>query len=281
MPAKALYVGINDYSPTGSGGPDLNGCVNDMADVAWTLHRLGIVQLIKPNVRVLANENATRENIQNGLKWLLKDAKPGDLRVFSYSGHGSYMADVSGDESDGKDETICPHDFATAGMIRDDELGDAFSVLPDGVNLEVIFDSCHSGTATRMLPVASGGNYLADRYVQPPAEDFVFAEAFPGLPTRTRIASPVQEREIKPSRMKHVLWSACRDHQVCQEADIGGTIRGVFTYAFCKELSRTCGTHISRGKLHSRIATRISSMGYSQILQLECAPAMVDERTFT
>ena len=32
MPAKGLFIGINDYAPTGPGGPDLRGCVNDVRD---------------------------------------------------------------------------------------------------------------------------------------------------------------------------------------------------------------------------------------------------------
>gem|GEM_PF-4030710 len=37
MTKKAFLVGINDYSPVGTGGKDLNGCVNDVCDMANTL----------------------------------------------------------------------------------------------------------------------------------------------------------------------------------------------------------------------------------------------------
>ena len=39
-----------------------------------------------------------------------------------YSGHGVSVQDHSGDESDGQDEALVPTDFATKGVIIDDEL---------------------------------------------------------------------------------------------------------------------------------------------------------------
>jgi len=90
-------------------------------------------------------------NILAGIRWLVTGAKKGDVIVFYYSGHGSQVADVSGEEIDRRDETICPHDYATAGMIKDDDLRTAFAGVAAGVNLDVILDSCHSGTGTREM----------------------------------------------------------------------------------------------------------------------------------
>jgi uncharacterized caspase-like protein len=42
------------------------------------------------------------------MHWLVKDAQPGDDLFFHYSGHGSCVEDVDGDESNGQDEVICP-----------------------------------------------------------------------------------------------------------------------------------------------------------------------------
>jgi hypothetical protein len=119
MARKALLVGINDYSPHGPGGPDLNGCVNDVKDVAHTLNALGIVPVRPGSMRILTDTRATRKNIMEGLAWLIRGSKSGDVLVFHYSGHGSQLVDTEGEELDRKDETICPHDYATAGMIRD------------------------------------------------------------------------------------------------------------------------------------------------------------------
>lgn len=38
------------------------------------------------------------------------------------AGHGGSVPDVSGDEEDGKDETMIPVDYKTAGQIKDDTI---------------------------------------------------------------------------------------------------------------------------------------------------------------
>lgn len=48
---------------------------------------------------------------------------------------------------DGYDETLCPLDFETQGMIVDDEINATIvRPLPYGVKLHAIIDACHSGT---------------------------------------------------------------------------------------------------------------------------------------
>lgn len=81
------------------------------------------------------------------LFWLVQGCQPGDSLVFHYSGHGSRQRNYTGDEVDGYDETLCPLDFETQGMIVDDEINAAIvRPLPRGVKLHAIVDSCHSGT---------------------------------------------------------------------------------------------------------------------------------------
>eukprot|EP01054_Gregarina_sp_Poly1_P010876 Gregarina_sp_Poly_1__10875@NODE_847_length_5991_cov_96_588623_g612_i0_p5_GENE_NODE_847_length_5991_cov_96_588623_g612_i0NODE_847_length_5991_cov_96_588623_g612_i0_p5_ORF_typecomplete_len152_score20_30Peptidase_C14/PF00656_22/7_1e33Raptor_N/PF14538_6/0_056Raptor_N/PF14538_6/2_7e02Peptidase_C13/PF01650_18/0_056_NODE_847_length_5991_cov_96_588623_g612_i054865941 len=83
------------------------------------------------------------------MDWLVKDAAPGDVLFFHYSGHGSQKPSLDGRqyESDGLDETICPLDFRKHGDIRDDEIAKKLIVnLPPGVRLFCVMDCCHSGT---------------------------------------------------------------------------------------------------------------------------------------
>uniref|UniRef100_M8AMG8 Metacaspase-1 n=1 Tax=Aegilops tauschii TaxID=37682 RepID=M8AMG8_AEGTA len=80
--------------------------------------------------------------------WLLQGCQPGDSLVFHYSGHGAQQRSYSGDEVDGMDETLCPLDFETQGMIVDDEINAALvRPLPHGAKLHALIDACHSGTA--------------------------------------------------------------------------------------------------------------------------------------
>lgn len=84
--------------------------------------------------------------------------------VFHYSGHGSQQRNYNGDEADGYDETICPLDFETQGMIVDDEINATIvRPLPHGVRLHAIIDACHSGTVLDLpflCRMNSTGQYL-------------------------------------------------------------------------------------------------------------------------
>lgn len=79
--------------------------------------------------------------------WLVQGCKSGDSLIFHYSGHGSQQIDYSGEEPDGYNETLCPVDFETQGMIVDNQINDIIvKPLPHGVRLHAIIDACHSGT---------------------------------------------------------------------------------------------------------------------------------------
>lgn len=89
----------------------------------------------------------TKHNMRMALYWLVQGCQPGDSLVFHYSGHGSQQRDYNGDEIDGYDETLCPLDYETQGMIVDDEINATIvKPLPAGVKLHAIIDACHSGT---------------------------------------------------------------------------------------------------------------------------------------
>lgn len=284
MAKKAFLVGIDDYAPVGAGGPDLRGCVNDVRDIAHTLHALGIVPAAPGTMRIITNRRATRDAILNGLRWLIAGAKKGDTLVFHYSGHGSQVADVGGDEIDRKDETICPHDYATAGMIKDDDFRAIFRTVAAGVNLDVILDSCHSGTGTRELDALAAApeeQQVTYRYIEPPIDYGFFLEADPTIPLRGILKPQPGEREavIVPG-LKHVLWAGCRDYQTSAEASIGGVYRGIFTYCFCKTLRRA-GAGVTRRKLDSLVSAYIRRRGYSQVPQLEGTRASMAEKVFT
>jgi len=294
MVRKALLVGINDYAPIGAGGPDLNGCVNDVRDMATTLRDLGIVPAVPASMHIVTDGRATRAAILNELEWLVGGAKKGDVLVFYYSGHGSQMPDMTGEETDKRDETICPHDFATAGMIKDDDLRAIFSGIGTGVNLEVILDSCHSGTGTRELALLSNENIpeenaIAIRYVEPPI-DFGFFLEDPSLPTRRLLKSSPELMQIQTDvkakatvvvpTLNHVLWSGCKDNQTSGEGSIGGVVRGFFTYCFCKSLRARNGD-VRRRDLDRMVSTSLRGIGAGQTPQLEGTRATMTEKVFT
>lgn len=141
---KALLVGINYFNTRA----ELSGCINDVHRVAKRLKG-------KYQVRCLTDDQSnsrnrpTRKNIMDGLNWLTQGMQKNGKQTifFHFSGHGSQQIDTNGDESDGLDETICPVDYQTAGMITDDELKRKFLMkVPMGNKVLSVMDCCHSGT---------------------------------------------------------------------------------------------------------------------------------------
>ncbi|KMZ61560.1 metacaspase 2 [Zostera marina] len=128
---------------------EIEGSVNDAMFVKYLLKNKynfsNIFMLTEDETNFL--KIPTRRNIMIAMKWLVKDCQAGDSLVFFYSGHGVQEKDMDGDEIDGLDEAICPLDYATEGMITDDEINETIvRPLPTGVKLHAIIDSCHSGT---------------------------------------------------------------------------------------------------------------------------------------
>ena len=92
------------------------------------------------NITVLMDDGnhtpPTKDNMIAAYKQVVAESKPGDAIFLHYSGHGSKVADSSGDEDDGYDEVLVPLDFQDVGMIADDDLYDILvEALPQGVHV--------------------------------------------------------------------------------------------------------------------------------------------------
>ncbi|GAA0170867.1 hypothetical protein LIER_41037 [Lithospermum erythrorhizon] len=130
---------------------ELKGCVNDAKCMRYLL--VNRFKFPQDCILMLTEEEAdpyrkpTKQNIRMAMYWLVQGCKAGDSLVFHFSGHGSQQINYTGDEVDGFDETLCPLDFETEGMIVDDEINSTLvRPLPRGAKLHAIIDSCHSGT---------------------------------------------------------------------------------------------------------------------------------------
>jgi metacaspase-1 len=137
MGKRALCVGINDYPYDGA---DLNGCVNDAK--AWADLLTNHYDFPPTNVRLLVDNQATKPRIMEALKSLAAGTKAGDVRVFSISSQGTYIADTGGET--GYAEAICPYDCAD-NLIALDELYGIFAELVKGVHLTIVLDTTFMG----------------------------------------------------------------------------------------------------------------------------------------
>lgn len=153
MKKLALITGINYQGSQ----YELGGCINDAGEILQAMvQKFGFDQ---SNIQLLIEEVATKKNILEGLQYLVTQLEPGDVGVFTYSGHGTQTADLPPiDEDDMLDEAIVPIDALDdqSNLIRDDEFHEILSNLANDVKFVVIFDSCHSGDGTKFFssPVA-------------------------------------------------------------------------------------------------------------------------------
>jgi len=95
---------------------------------------------------ILLNEAATTTKVKEHIEAYSQKLVAGDLLVLTYSGHGSLIPDLNGD-NDGTDGTWCLYDR----QLIDDELPHLWKLFKEGVNILVILDSCHSGSAIKDL----------------------------------------------------------------------------------------------------------------------------------
>jgi len=93
----------------------------------------------------LLNEQASSKKIVQAATNAVYGMQPNDLLVIYISGHGGQIRDLSGDEEDGLDETLCLWD----GQFADDKVADLVSKIPTGVRLFFVTDTCNSGTNYR------------------------------------------------------------------------------------------------------------------------------------
>jgi len=244
---RALLVGINYFGDD----DELRGCVNDVDN----LERLLTDTLRWPagaTRRLTDNAPAampTRRNIEAGLHWLAKGARPGDVLVFSFSGHGGQVEDPHGYEEDGMNETILPMDYKTAGMITDDEISDLIvKPLPEGVRLTAIMDCCHSGTGLDLPYLHTGSSW---------------------------------KEEVNPyhSPGDVQLFSGCEDNQ--ESADFttkSGRSCGAMTSAFCDVLR--ANRSLTYTELMHRLAEVMRKRGFTQHPQLTSTQRFGVDRPF-
>ncbi len=256
---RALCIGIDNYAAPYA----LSGCVNDARSWRAWLQALGF------EVTLQVNEQASWRMMMDSIRNLVEGATPDDVLVLQYSGHGTQVDDLDGDERGGKDSALCPVDFPSGGFLIDDDLRRIFSEsLPVGVNLTCFFDCCHSGTITRLLAVPSQisgrGAAGSDVRIRGLHATPAMMKAHKGFREALRLAAPASRES---ATMKEVSFTACDDSQVAQE--ING--HGVFTSRALQVLAGGV-LGLTNASFHEKVLGMFRGDG-GQTPRLDCAPA--------
>jgi len=262
---KALLVGINKYP-----GNELNGCINDVQDMANFL--TAKCNFTHSDIRLLTDARATTQGIRERLSWLLDGLKAGDRAFFHYSGHGAQVATRNPKaEVDGLDEVICPVDFdwSDAHMIRDKEFNKLFASVPAGVEFVWVSDSCHSGDLSRNFIKPKGQPKAKHRTILPPVD----------LDWRLRTAKDQNIRALtmnkSASNLNVALISGCKSDQTSADAYIKGRYNGALTYYLLSELKKSGGLTENLTAVVKNVNQALKKGKYLQQPQLEGSPSII------
>lgn len=240
---RALCIGINYVGSQ----CELRGCINDVISLKKEVKAKSYVVMteLAPNKKLIP----TKANIINAMREFVKDVQPGEKLLFQYSGHGSYTLDRDGDEIDGRDETICPVDYAKHGDIVDDDIKKLLvEPLPEGSSLFCIFDCCHSGTVMdlrynyRIYPKSRG----------------------------KREFTIMMDEHYKKTKCEVVCLSGCKDNQTSADAYISRKFQGAMTWGLLttmKELNAKKKS-LTYKNLMKNLLTLMKKNGYSQVPQI-------------
>lgn len=161
----ALLIGANQY-PSLEERWWLKGPANDVQLVAQYLTTEAPVAFAADNVTVLSDGVAgagtpTLAAIRGAFAELTAKVEAGDFVYLHFSGHGTQAPALDpATELDGLDELFLPVDIGpwsnqvgeVQNALVDDEIGALIDALrAKGANVWAVFDSCHSGTATRAV----------------------------------------------------------------------------------------------------------------------------------
>lgn len=227
----ALLVGINNYASY-----PLEGCLNDI-DLQRNLliHRFGFNP---KDILVVPDEQATRAGILTAFEdHLIKQAKPGDVVVYHYSGHGSRIFDphpiVVEPGQEGLNGTFVPVDgnlpdgYPDVGGSVKDIMGHTLFLLMSALkteNVTVVLDSCFAGGGTREERARSrngGKNILVS------ADEKTYQEQWL---SRLKLSPEDFVKGYRAGVAKGVVLAATAPYQLARELNINGFKAGIFSY---------------------------------------------------
>ena len=228
---SALLIGINYFGTDN----ELYGCVNDTNSIKSLISSYNFQK-----ISILTDNNEkkpTRNNILEEFKNLLINSQSGDVLLFFYSGHGSYILDKNNNEKTGKDQLIVPCDL---NEILDDELKNIIQLnLKKDVTLIALFDCCHSGSILD----------LKYQYMDS-LENNKFTENINETETNGNV----------------IMISGCSDIQTSADATINNKNQGAMTWAFLEAFKSE--QNITWRNLLIKMRSLLKQSKFSQLPQL-------------
>ena len=252
----AVLFAINDYSGDAN---DLNGCLNDQVDI---INRLNS-DYPDFKIHIYQDSEVTTWRFKTVVANAVADLNPGDHLLIHYSGHGTQVYDSSSEEEDGYDEALYLYD----GPLIDDDINKCLQGIPNDATVVVAFDSCFSGSATRLKSVTRS----QPRFY-----------AMPEHPVRHKLRRRLGVGQIGKSpysRVSAINWiafSGCDEDEVSYDAYIDGQYNGAWTYYALKALK----PGISYVEWYYKMRDYLPNSYFNQHPQLEGEHDLINEEVF-
>lgn len=251
MKAFSLHIGVakTDVNHYGNALVPLPCCISDAK------YMQGIMTLLDYEESILLlDEDAVVSNVKHCILQYSRLAKQGDLVVITYSGHGSHIFDANADEPSGEDQTWCLFDR----QIIDDEFRHLWKEFDQGVNVLLIIDSCHSGTAYKNIVLNTNNQVPIDYATKVKSVDST--KSWEIFQDNKDMYEPIAKQPLVPKEdIKCFVTgiSACQDDE---EA-----LAGRFVSFFTRLLINTLSSHYSQTTNYADFVQRL----VSQSVQLE------------
>jgi hypothetical protein len=174
--------------------------------------------LPKENITIMTDiqgENPTKSAILHNLRELVKKGDvEGSTLIFHFSGHGSQVPDLDGDEIDHMDECLIPlgNVYSLFDVIIDDELHEIVKKLSLKSKMFILTDCCHSGSCF----------------------DLEYA-----YKTQMEVSQESARGSAQDSQPPNIVkLSGCKDNQTSASIKHANKWKGALTLAFIDTLSR-------------------------------------------
>ncbi|MFB2882393.1 caspase family protein [Floridanema aerugineum] len=256
----ALLVGINNYP-----NDPLKGCINDTyLQRELLIHRFGF----NPKDILLVTDETNIKPTRTGIleafeEHLIKQAKPGDVVVYHFSGHGSQVFDPDTGASDQLNSTFVPIDReiskSAEQIIVSDVMGETLFLLMSALqteNVAVVLDSCHSGGGKRgnlTIRAINGG-----ARVNPSPMERSYQEQWLSQMGKSR---EWLKQERQKSIAKGIVIASAARSQLAADTPFDGFHAGAFTYVLTQYLWQSTSDEPINSIIANvaRSTTRISS----------------------
>jgi len=280
----ALLIGINYYEPNPYYS-SLMGAVRDIQLVEEYLTKT--LQIPSEQIKKLISKEEkfnlesiranykqeilpTYKNIINAFNEITQTAKHRDLVYIHYSGHGGRAKTLFPEiKLEQQDEGIVPTDTGTSGRyLRDVEIATLLKRMTDkGLVVSVVFDSCHSGGATRGDYAIRGGAVIDNNQR---TQKSLVAHRDELIENWKQLTTGKSMQGWLPKQRNYVFLAACRPSEFAYEYAVQGTAterHGALTYWMIDTLRNTT-SGLTYQSLYNRVKGIIQSKFPNQLPML-------------